>query len=142
MKIVASLLASLATATALSAWACPGLQVEDAWIREAPPGAMMTAAYARLRNAGKHALTLDRASSEDFGSVELHHTVLQDGLFKMQPGRLTLPPGERGALEPGGWHLMLMEPVRPLKAGDRVSVMLQCGRERREFQFTVRAVAE
>ena len=142
MKTLASLLALLAASAAFAGGACPGLVVEDAWIREAPPGAMMTAGYARLRNTGKAALTIDGASSEVFGSVELHHTVVEDGLFKMRPGTaFTLPPGERGAFEPGGWHLMLMDPTRPLKSGDRVPLELQCGREKKEVVFTVRAVA-
>ena len=41
--LIAAVLASTGAA------ACPGLAVDQAWIREAPPGAM-SVAYARLTN--------------------------------------------------------------------------------------------
>lgn len=135
--------ATAALVLSFPALACKGLDVDDPWIREAPPGAMMTAAYARFINRTDKPITLDGASSSAFDSVELHHTVVEGGLFKMKPDAgLTIPAGERAALEPGGWHLMLMEPKAPLKAGDRVPVRLQCGHETKQVLFTVRAVVE
>jgi len=133
-------LAALALLAAHSAQACPGLAVEDAWIRAAPPGAMMTAAYAKLRNDGRQLLRIDGAFSADFAGAELHRTVVENGISRMLHGEpLELAPGARGALEPGGWHLMLMRPTRPLNAGDRVPLALKCGKQAAEFTFTVRA---
>ena len=133
-------LAALALLAAHSAQACPGLAVEDAWIRAAPPGAMMTAAYAKLRNDGPRPLSIDGAFGAGFASAELHRTIVENGISRMQHGQaLELAPGARGALEPGGWHLMLFRPSRPLKAGDRVPLALKCGKQAAEFTFTVRA---
>jgi periplasmic copper chaperone A len=121
------------------AFACPGLAVEDAWIREAPPGAM-AAAYAKLTNKGKRALVLDGARSEAFGGAGLHQsTVDASGMARMREGRLTIAPGATAALEPGGWHLMLFDPARILKAGDVVQLTLTCGKDERAFPFTVKA---
>ena len=134
------LLAAVALLACAPARACPGLQVEDAWIREAPPGAMMTAAYARLRNAGSRLLSIDGALGKDFAAAELHRTVVENGLSRMVHGEpLQLEPGATSALAPGGWHLMLMRPAHALKAGDQVPLALKCGREASEFIFTVRA---
>jgi copper(I)-binding protein len=122
------------------AWACPGLDVQDPWIREAPPGAMMMAAYAKLANQGSHALSIDGARGDDFASVELHRTVVDKGMSLMKSGQaLTLAPGAHAALEPGGWHLMLVEPKRALKGGDRVPLTLRCGARDSTFTFTVKA---
>lgn len=137
MKRMSAAAALLACGPAL---ACPGLQVDEAWVRATPPGAMMTAAYAKLRNAGTRLLSIDGAFGADFAGAELHRTVVENGISRMRHGEpLQLEPGVSGALEPGGWHLMLMRPARALKAGDRVPLALKCGREATEYTFTVRA---
>ena len=127
----------------LAATACPGLEVKDAWIREAPPGAMMLAAYARLRNTGRQPLSIDGAGSKAFGEVSLHRTTVENGVDHMTPvPTLTLDPGSTQALAPGGYHLMLMQPARTLATGDKVRIRLSCGIKSREFVFTVKAVPE
>lgn len=120
--------------------ACPGLELDNGWIREAPPGAAVMAGYARLRNTGITSLNLEKIRSPDFGAAELHRTVVEDGISRMLRGQiLRLPPGASAALEPGGWHLMLFRPVRPLKAGDTVTVQLECGAALQSYPFTVRS---
>jgi periplasmic copper chaperone A len=136
MKTLGFLAAMLAGA---AAQACPGLVVEDGWIREAPPGAMMTAGYARLVNTGKTPLTVDGAGAAGFEGVELHHTVVEDGESRMREGRLEIAAGASAALAPGGWHLMLFGAARTPKAGETVQLTLSCGPQRREFPFTVKA---
>lgn len=139
MRTLTLLIAALAGAGApASASACPGLAVEDAWIREAPPGAM-SAAYAKLTNRGTTPLTLDGARSEAFGGAGLHRTVLVGGMARMREGTLEIAPGASAALEPGGWHLMLFDPATVLKAGDVVPLTLTCGKSERTFPFTVKA---
>lgn len=131
--VIAAALASTGVA------ACPGLEVENAWIRQAPPGAMMTAAYARLVNTGKQPLVVDGARGKDFGGIELHQTQLQGGMSRMRPGKLEVPAGGSASLEPGGWHLMLFGIARGLAAGDTVPLTLTCGEDASEFPFTVKA---
>jgi periplasmic copper chaperone A len=135
--------AVLALGLSAPAGACPGLEVEEPWIREAPPGAMMTAAYARLRNAGDRLLRIDGGFAANFASAELHRSIVENGISRMVHGEpLELLPGATGALAPGSWHLMLLRPSRPLKAGEQVAVALKCGRQAKEFVFTVKAAQE
>ncbi|MGH8482548.1 MAG: copper chaperone PCu(A)C [Nevskiaceae bacterium] len=135
------LAAALALLAGAPAAACPGPAVEEAWIREAPPGAM-SVAYAKLANRGKQPLVLDGARSEAFGGAGLHRTVLDaGGMSRMREGTLEIAPGAGAALEPGGWHLMLFDPARILKAGDVVQLTLTCGKDERAFPFTVKAPA-
>jgi len=133
------LIAIAAVLASTGAAACPELAVENAWIREAPPGAM-SAAYGKLVNRGKRTLVVDGARSGDFGGAGLHRTVVDDnGISRMREGRLEIAPGASAMLEPGGWHLMLFDPARLLKAGDTVVLSLTCGKGAREFPFTVKA---
>jgi copper(I)-binding protein len=130
------LLAALAAAPAA---ACPGLEVADAWIAEAPPAASALAGYATLRNQGTVALTVSGANSREFESAMLHETVTRDGMTHMEHlERLQLAPGASVRLNPGGKHLMLVGPKRALKAGDRVEVTFECGAARRKAAFSVR----
>ena len=53
--------------------------------------------------------------------------------------KLELPTGEAVEFRPGGLHLMLMGPMRPLRAGDSVAMQLQFeGRQELDVEFTVR----
>ena len=117
-----------------------GLVVRDAWVREAPPGASVLAGYLQLENRGPERLVLDTLSSHDFGRIELHRTLVEEGVARMQPvGQLGIAAGESVSLEPGGMHLMLFNPGRPLQAGDRVkfSILLANGASH-AFEATVR----
>ena len=44
--------------------------------------------------------------------------------------QLELAPGEEKTLRPGGLHLMLFRPQRPLRDGDRTELVLHCGEQR------------
>lgn len=101
------------------------VKVEQAWIRAAPPGAMMLAGYARLINAGSEPVVIRSASSAAFEVVEFHRTVEEDGVSKMRAaGDLELQPQAEIALEPGGLHLMLMRPRQEIREGATVVIDL------------------
>jgi periplasmic copper chaperone A len=125
---------------ATPALACDALEVTGAWIREAPPGAHVMAGYATLRNAGDKPLTLDGVRSADFGSAEVHRTDMEGGHMRMRhEPRLLLEAGATAVLQPGELHLMLFEPRRSLKAGDRATLKFDCGTRSMSTDFTVRA---
>jgi protein SCO1/2 len=106
-----------------------GLRVEEPWARRAP---MMEkkdgsngAVYAMLVNAGKTADALIGAASDAAGAVEVHETYSDMGMMMMRPvKRLALPAGGRVELKPGGYHLMLLNLKRELKAGETLRVTL------------------
>lgn len=122
MRFVAAIvLAMLAGTTSASP-----LVVESAWIRAAPPGAVVLAGYATLGNAGDAAVEIVAAASGDFARVELHEMSMRDGVMRMRAlDRIEVPAGGNLELAPGGTHLMLHEPKRPLAPGDRVGVVLR-----------------
>lgn len=107
----------------MSAHAAGKLVVERAWIRTPPPGAMMLAGYADLRNVGDAPLIVAGASSAEFGDVSLHESVNENGVERMRAlGDVEIAPGASVRFAPGGRHFMLMQSKRELHAGDVVKI--------------------
>lgn len=100
------------------------VQVKDAWARPALQGQTATGAFMSLLSSDGGRLV--GASSPVAGVVEIHEMVMEGSVMRMRaiPG-LDLPPGRSVELKPGGYHVMLMDLKRPLKAGDRVPVELR-----------------
>ena len=97
----------------------------DPWVREGPPNARVLAGYMVVSNPSDRPVTIVGASSPAFHSIEFHRTVLEAGVARMvEQERLQVPAGGQLALEPGGYHLMLMGAQRPLRAGDTVTINL------------------
>lgn len=125
-RCAASLFLLLAALLPAAASAAGRLVVENAWIRTAPPAAPMRAGYAVLRNAGDAPLRIRAVHSRDFGDVSLHATQLENGVARMRElDGLDLAPGESAVLEPGGKHLMLMQPRGELGAGAKAVVTFE-----------------
>lgn len=101
------------------------LQPEAPWVREAPPGARALAGYLSIVNHGGADRRLVGAECPDFGRVELHRSVFENGMARMVPQEsMPIPAGGRLELKPGDYHLMLIEPKRALREGDVVEVTL------------------
>ncbi|MCU7959455.1 MAG: copper chaperone PCu(A)C [gamma proteobacterium symbiont of Bathyaustriella thionipta] len=116
------------------------LQVENAWVREGPPGMPMMGGFMSVTNNSTGDVSITRISSPAFKSIELHETIMQDGMAKMREvSELRIPAGQTVVLEPGGKHMMLFNPVKPLKAGDTVTFQLSGSDDQRvEFSASVK----
>jgi copper(I)-binding protein len=88
------------------------LVATDVSIKQPMPGMQMTAGYLTLSNNTTQAIKITQVSSPQFDSVEMHESVVEDGMARMYPlGDLTILAGKTVQFEPGGKHLMLMRPV-------------------------------
>ena len=88
------------------------LVANDVSIRGPMPGMQMAAGYLTLTNNTPQSIIITRVSSPQFEAVEMHESVLEDGVSRMYAlGSLTVPPHRSVRFEPGGKHLMLMRPV-------------------------------
>mgnify|MGYP001815023715 FL=1 len=100
--------------------------VSDAWVREAPPGARMLAAYLTIENTADEDLVLVDVSSPQFAHVMMHRSVVIDGMARMtHEDSLIVPAGTKLELKPGSYHLMMPAPDTQLVAGDPVLFVLQ-----------------
>ena len=105
--------------------AAGAMRVSDAWVRAGPPGMAVLAGYMRLTNTGDKELAVTNVTSPDFAMVEMHRTVVSDGVARMQSQeQLLVPSGGELSMAPGGLHLMLMHPKRTLESGDNITLTL------------------
>ena len=99
--------------------------IQQAWIRSAPPGAQTLAGYLVLKNTCRITIKIIDVESKDFAMSMIHRSVLENGVSKMRdPGVLQIKPGASLKFEAGGLHIMLMQPLRALKEGDKAGVRL------------------
>ena len=104
------------------------LEIKDAWIRAAPPNARVMVAYATVTNTSEYNIWVTGASSEHFGSVELHETIEENGMASMiHLGFVKFAPGETVQFKPGGKHFMLFSPVGDSQVGSTVPFKLHLG---------------
>lgn len=100
------------------------LQVRDAWARPTVPGQSTGGGYLKLQSA-----TADRlvgGSSPVAERLELHSMNMEGDVMRMrQVEAVELPAGATVELRPGGLHLMLLGLKAPLKAGERVPLVLR-----------------
>lgn len=70
----------------------------------------------------------DMEGMEDSGSMEgeagMDDSMSGDMMSMREIGSLTLPAGEEVSLEPGGYHIMLIDLAKPIEDGDTVPVTL------------------
>ncbi len=115
------------------------VEIIDPWTPEAPPGRMM-AGFMQIDNHRADEIVLVDAESPQFGHVEIHTMVMEDGVMRMRRlEELRIPAGQTAMLEPGGLHIMLIEPLDDYPAGSLLDIELITGDgERIKLQSEVR----
>ena len=99
------------------------VKITDAWVRLPPPGAQIAAAYLTLES--QQTLSLSSVTSPAAEVVEMHSMSTKNGVMQMrQLKSLKLVAGKPLTLEPGGLHLMLINPKKSLQEGDTVPLVL------------------
>ncbi len=124
MKLFALRLAIIIPATLISHFASANdkLEIDDAWIAEAPPVSKVMAAYMEIENETLQHRQAVSMQCKEFERAEFHRTVEKDGIASMKHQQvLNIPAGSQLELEPGGYHIMLFNPARHLLAGDKTS---------------------
>jgi copper(I)-binding protein len=127
-----------------TAWAA-AIQARDGWARPTVAGQPVGGAYLQLKNTGKGADRLLGASTFAAERVELHSMQMSGDVMRMrQVEAIDVPAGATVDLVPGGLHLMLMGLRAPLRAGERVLLVLRfekAGDVKTELVVGNRAVA-
>lgn len=115
------------------------IAIAGAWARTSPSMATAGAAYAEITNAGDEDDALIGVSVDPSVAdrAELHETVPADddqdddatggghggGMMHMRAvEEIPVPAGGTAVLEPGGYHVMLLDLAAPLEVGDTVEI--------------------
>lgn len=113
------------------------------WSRATPAGASVGAGYLVIANKGPSADRLLSFKTDLSGQPEIHEMSNEGGVMKMRPlaKGLVIPAGATVKLEPGGYHLMLLQLKKPLAAGQRYKATLVFEKAGAvEVEFEVRAI--
>lgn len=139
MKSYGWLIAAAASLAAQAAWAA-NISVTDAWARATMPGQPVSGAYMQIQ-ADADARLLG-VSSSVVPRVEVHEMNMDGGVMRMREVKaIELPKGKTVSLEPGGFHIMLMNLKKPIAAGDVIPLTLVVESGGKQQKVEVKAVA-
>lgn len=97
--------------------------VKDAWVRATVPQQKATGAFMQLQAASDTRLV--SVSSPLTPTAEVHEMAMQGNVMKMhRVPAIELPAGKTVALEPSGYHVMLMDLKQQVKVGETVPLTL------------------
>ena len=99
------------------------IQVVNAWSPAAPPTMAMHAGYLSLQNHSSETIELVAVSSPAYKSIEIHESLLVDGVLSMRMLRgLSVEPRKKIQFKSGGLHLMMHQPLAVRQVGDSFPV--------------------
>jgi len=122
------------------AFADAPIRVTNAWVAEAPPMAKSLAGYLEIHNDSDKSVMLHSITSNMFDRAMIHKTEIKNGMATMSHvAKVIINPHSKLRFEPGGYHLMLINPQKALKAGDKVEMNMQfTDATKVEFSATVK----
>ncbi|MEQ5786663.1 copper chaperone PCu(A)C [Erythrobacter sp. NFXS35] len=131
-------------ATEAVAGQVPGMTISNARMVLPPVAGNPAAVYFDLAYEGDRGLTIRKAEVAEAGSAMMHDYGEYDFKVQMMEALpIALTTGTKVAFEPGGLHVMAMEPSADLAPGDKVTVTLtMSGGATQVFQADVRAAGE
>lgn len=102
------------------------LNVNNAWSRELPPTAPVGAAFLTIDNPSDQPDRLISAASSIADVTELHAHIHDGDVMRMvKVDGIDVPAHDTLTLEPGGYHVMLIDLKKPLVAGEQLPLSLQ-----------------
>ncbi|WP_321837081.1 copper chaperone PCu(A)C [Pseudomonas kulmbachensis] len=97
--------------------------VDDAWVRATVAGQPSTGAFMHITSSTDSKLVEVRSPVAK--TVQIHESKMANDVMSMQPvSSVALPAGKSVAIEPEGYHVMLIDLVGQVKAGDQVPLTL------------------
>jgi copper(I)-binding protein len=105
----------------------PEITVTGQWARQSPMATDMGAAYLTINTDIDDELIGAMVDTSIAMMTQVHETVMGEGdSMKMQEvEKIDVIAGTPTELKPGGYHVMLMQLVKPLELGTEISVTLK-----------------
>jgi copper(I)-binding protein len=139
MKLNGWMIAAVACLAAQTTWAA-NISVTDVWARATVPGQQVSGAYMHIQSDADARLV--GISSATIQRVEMHEMKMDGGMMKMREVKaIELPKGKTVSLEPGGYHVMLMDLKKPIAAGDLIPLTLVVESDGKKQTIEVKAEA-
>ena len=103
------------------------VRASDPWARATSKLARTGAVYIKnIHNKGKNAVKITGFSANIAQKVQLHNTVVENGVAKMQHIEfLEIGPNKSVQFNPGGLHIMLMGLKRPLEKNSQFPLIIK-----------------
>ena len=103
------------------------LELKHPWSAKAPPVAPVLGGYVTIVNTGSEADRLIGGSTPIAERLELHDSSLVDGVARMRPAKegMEIPAGGTVVLQPGGAHIMFVNPKQRPAEGETFKATLQ-----------------
>ena len=106
-------------------FASPKIVVKHPWIMEPPPGPDTTMMGMTILNEGDEADKLTEVKTDIARKVEIHKTVVENGVAKMVHQRyVKIPPHSKVEFKHHGYHIMIIGLEKKIRAGDKIRVKL------------------
>ena len=100
------------------------IAIKDAWARPTKTG-MMSAAYFTIHNVGSVPDSLVQVSSSASEDVQIHLSYMNDGIMVMEEQPfVAIQASEQIPFQPGGYHIMIIQPTNDMEEGDSISLSL------------------
>ena len=124
---------------AASSLAHAEVTVKDAWVRGTVPAQKSTGAFMTLTSTEDAKIVA--ASSPVAKKTEIHTSMMMNGVNMMHSAdAIALPAGKPVELKSGGYHVMLMDLVRPVTPGETVPITFTVvGKDGKRTQVEVKA---
>lgn len=99
------------------------ITIDEAWVRPALASGT-SAAYFTITNYTDNPVTLTSIATDFAAMAQIHQTVVENDMAQMQhlENGLLIGAGETIQLQPGGYHIMLMDVQQALNEGEIVSL--------------------
>ena len=99
--------------------------VKNAWVRAAPAGSKTMAAYMLIDNQGSQRMSSSKIIANGFEKTELHRSIIDDNITKMKKlENISINGSESLILEPGGLHLMLINPEKVPIKNSKIEILM------------------
>ena len=87
------------------------------------PGSTTSVAYFTIENQSDAAITVTRIASPQYDDVQMHETIIDDGISRMRPVKsFQVEAASSVEFIPGGKHVMLMKPTSNVSVGTPVTL--------------------